>query len=163
MLIDDCTSLVEKTISIVRNLSHELRPSIIDDLGLTAALRWYIDKFSQRTGIKVNKQISKIDKFLPPEGVITLFRVCQEALTNIAKHSQADYVTVSLNKEKNIVNLLIEDNGKGFEAKKALRLAAKGEGLGLLNMQERVELINGKLKIVSSKNSGTKIKVMCQT
>lgn len=163
LLIDDCTSLVEKTISIVRNLSHELRPSIIDDLGLTAALRWYIDKFSQRTGIKVNKQISKIDKFLPPEGVITLFRVCQEALTNIAKHSQADYVTVSLNKEKNIVNLLIEDNGKGFEAKKALRLAAKGEGLGLLNMQERVELINGKLKIVSSKNSGTKIKVMCQT
>ncbi len=161
LLIDDCNSLVEKTISIVRNLSHELRPSIIDDLGLAAALKWYIDKFSQRTGIKVNMQISRIDKFLSPEGITTLYRVCQEALTNVAKHSLADYVTVSLKHENNYINLSIADNGKGFEAKKALKLAAKGESLGLLSMQERVELINGKLKIISSKNSGTKIKVMC--
>lgn len=159
VLLDDCTSLVEKTISIIRNLSHELRPSIIDDLGLSAALRWYADKFAQRTNIKVNTHIAKIDNLFQPESAITLFRICQEALTNIAKHSQADYVRISLVQENGTVALSVEDNGKGFEMKKALKLAAQGKSLGLLSMQERVDLLNGKLKITSSKSTGTKIKV----
>ena len=161
-LVDDCTALVEKTISIVRNLSHELHPAIIDDLGLVAALRSYIEKFSERTGIKIKLHSSNIDKFIPSGSAIALFRVCQEALTNIAKHSRADYVEVWINQKNRNITLSIEDNGKGFDPKKALKLAAKGESLGLLSMQERVELLNGKLKIISSEKSGTKIKVKCQ-
>jgi PAS domain S-box-containing protein len=159
VMIDDCNSLIEKTIYIVRNLSHELRPSIIDDLGLAVALKWYTDRFSQRTGIKVDVKTSNINKHLPAEDSIMLFRVCQEALTNITKHSGADCVSISLGLKNSEISLSIEDNGKGFDIKRALKDAAKGESMGLLSMQERVELLNGKLKIISSKNEGTKIKV----
>ncbi len=103
----DCTKLVEKTISVVRNLSLELRPSILDDLGLAASIRWYADKFNQRTSIEVNAEIEKIEAILSPDCAITLFRICQEALTNIAKHAEADYVKVTLFQNKSIVNLSI--------------------------------------------------------
>ncbi len=161
-LAADCTILVEKSISVVRNLSIELRPSIIDDLGLAASIRWYTDKFSQRTSIPIDAEIKEIDKILSPECGITIFRVCQEALTNIAKHSLADYVRVVLYQNKNFVTLTIEDNGKGFDVQKALRQAAEGKSLGLLNMQERVELIGGKFSMKSLKGSGTSIKVSCR-
>ncbi|HKB88014.1 MAG TPA: PAS domain S-box protein [Ignavibacteriaceae bacterium] len=161
-LAGDCTKLVEKTISVVRNLSLELRPSMIDDLGLAASIRWYADKFKQRTAIAINAEIKKIEGVISPDCSITLFRVCQEAMTNIAKHSEADYVEVNLSQNKSFVNLTITDNGKGFDVQRALRQAAKGESLGLLNMQERVELIGGKFSIKSIKGAGTSIKVSCQ-
>jgi signal transduction histidine kinase len=161
-LIDDSTALVEKTIAVVRNLSLELRPSIIDDLGLAASLRWYTDKFYQRTGITVKSEIDKIDEVLPSECAITLFRICQEALTNIAKHAEADYVKVSLNQKKNFITLTIEDNGKGFDLQKALKFAAKGKSMGLLGMQERAELLGGRFKIATNEGSGTFIKATCQ-
>ncbi len=161
-LIDDCTALVEKTISGVRNLSLDLRPAIIDDLGLAASLRWYTDRFYQRTGIKVKSEIHKVEEVLPSECAITLFRICQEALTNIAKHAEADYVMVSLNQKKNFITLTIEDNGKGFDLQKALKMAAKGKSLGLLGMQERAELLGGRFKITSNQGHGTLIKATCQ-
>ncbi len=161
-LADDCTSLVENTISVVRNLSLELRPAIIDDLGLAASLRWYLDKFQQRTGIKVNTAFKKISNVLPPECAITLFRISQEALTNIAKHAEAGYVWVSLNETKSSLVLTIEDDGKGFDTQKALRLAARGKSLGLISMQERAELLGGKFSIKSKKGSGTIIMASCR-
>jgi PAS domain S-box-containing protein len=161
-LADDCKKLVEETISVVRNLSLELRPSIIDDLGLEASLRWYSDKFYQRTGIEVKTEINKLSGVLPPECAISLFRICQEAMTNIAKHSEADYVKVALNQKQNLIHLSVEDNGKGFNLKKALKLAAKGKSLGLLGMQERAELTGGRLEVLSREGSGTLIKATCQ-
>ncbi len=159
---DDCTRLIEKTISVVRNLSLELRPSIIDDLGLAASLRWYADKFSQRTGITVKTEIKKIEEVLPAECAITLFRICQEALTNIAKHSEAEYVKITLNQNNSAITLTIEDNGKGFDLQKALKQAAKGKSLGLLGMQERAELLGGSFRIKSTEGSGTLVKATCQ-
>jgi len=135
---------------------------MIDDLGLAASIRWYADKFKQRTAIAINAEIKKIEGVISPDCSITLFRVCQEAMTNIAKHSEADYVEVNLSQNKSFVNLTITDNGKGFDVQRALRQAAKGESLGLLNMQERVELIGGKFSIKSIKGAGTSIKVSCQ-
>ncbi|HEY6906532.1 MAG TPA: sensor histidine kinase, partial [Ignavibacteriaceae bacterium] len=161
-LADDCTRLVEKTISVVRNLSLELRPSIIDDLGLAASLRWYADKFSQRTGMKVKTEIDIVEQILPAECAITLFRICQEALTNIAKHSEAEYVKVTLNKKNSSVTLTIEDDGKGFDLQKALKQAVRGKSLGLLGMQERAELLGGRFKIKSSEGSGTVVIATCQ-
>ena len=162
ILVDDCSKLVEKTISVVRNLSRELRPSIIDDLGLAASLRWYTDQFHQRTGVTIKTRIKKVDEAMPPECAITLFRICQEALTNIAKHSGADYVKITLYKHKSFITLTVEDNGKGFDLQKALRLASKGKSLGLLGMQERAELLGGKFRIKSAPGSGTLIKATCQ-
>ncbi len=161
-LADDCIKLVEKTISVVRNLSLELRPAIIDDLGLAASLRWYLDKFHQRTGVEVKTEIEKISQEISPESAITLFRICQEALTNIAKHSEADYVKVCLYQNKTSVILSIEDNGKGFDARKALIQAARGKSLGLISMQERAELLGGKFSIKSMIGSGTVIKASCR-
>ncbi len=161
-LADDCTRLVENTISVVRNLSLELRPAIIDDLGLAASLRWYLDKFHQRTGIKVKTEFKKSHYELPPECAITLFRICQEALTNIAKHSEAGYVKVALNQDKSFVVLTVEDDGKGFDTQKALNQAARGKSLGLISMQERAELIGGRFSIKSIKGSGTVMKASCQ-
>ena len=162
LLANDCMKLVEETISVVRNLSLELRPSIIDDLGLEASLRWYTDKFYQRTGIEVKTEINKMESVLPPECAITLFRICQEALTNIAKHSEADYVKVTLDQKKNFINLSVEDNGKGFDLQKALRQAARGRSLGILGMQERAELSGGSFRIVSKEGEGTVLKATCQ-
>lgn len=161
-LADDCTKLVENTISVVRNLSLELRPAMIDDLGLPASLRWYLDKFHQRTGIDVKTEIKKMPHTLPPECAITLFRICQEALTNIAKHAEAGYVKVSLNQKNSSVILTIEDDGKGFDTQKALKQAATGKSLGLISMQERAELLGGRFVIKSAIGSGTIIKASCQ-
>ncbi len=161
-LADDCTKLVENTISVVRNLSLELRPAIIDDLGLAASLRWYLDKFRQRTGIEVKTEIKEVSNELPAECAITLFRICQEALTNIAKHAEAGYVKMSLNQNKRSVVLTIEDNGKGFDTQKALKQAARGKSLGLISMQERAELLGGRFSIKSAKGSGTIITASCQ-
>ena len=161
-IINDCTKLVESTISVVRNLSLELRPAIIDDLGLAASLRWYLDRFRQRTGIMVKTEFEKISEPLPPECAITLFRICQEALTNIARHAGAGYVKVSLKQNKNSIVLMIEDDGSGFDAQKALREAAGGKSMGLISMQERTELLGGKFSIKSTKGSGTVIKASCR-
>ena len=161
-IINDCTRLVENTISIVRNLSLELRPAILDDLGLAASLRWYLDKFHQRTGIQVKTEINKISDVFSPDCSITLFRICQEALTNIAKHAEAGYVKVSLYQNKSSVVLTVEDDGIGFDTQKALKQAVIGKSLGLITMQERTELVGGKFSIKSIKNSGTVIKASCR-
>ncbi len=161
-LADDCTRLVENTISVVRNLSLELRPAMIDDLGLEASLRWYLDKFHQRTGIEVKTGIKKIPNELPPECAINMFRICQEALTNIAKHAEAGYVKVSLNQNKSSIILTIEDDGKGFDTQKALNRAAAGKSLGLISMQERAELLGGGFSVKSTKGSGTVLTASCQ-
>ncbi len=161
-IIDDCTRLVENTISVVRNLSIELRPAILDDLGLAASLRWYVDKFQQRTGIQVKTEINRISDVLPPDCSITLFRICQEALTNIAKHAEAGYVKVSLYQNKSSVVLTVEDDGIGFDVIKAMKKAVKGKSLGLITMQERAELLGGKFTIKSIKGSGTIIMASCR-
>lgn len=160
--VNDCSKLVESTISVVRNLSLELRPAIIDDLGLAASLRWYLDRFQQRTGIKVKTEFEKTLDPLPPECAITFFRICQEALTNIAKHAEAGYVKVSLKQNKSFIVLMIEDDGSGFDTQKALRDAVRGKSLGLISMQERTELLGGKFSIKSIKGSGTIIKASCR-
>ncbi len=161
-IINDCTKLVESTISVVRNLSLELRPAIIDDLGLAASLRWYLDRFRQRTGIMVKTEFQKTSESLPPECAITLFRICQEALTNVARHAGAGSINVSLKQNKNFIVLTIEDDGSGFDTQKALKEAAGGRSMGLISMQERTELLGGKFSIKSIKGSGTIVKASCR-
>lgn len=143
-------------ISEIRAISHNLRPSALDDIGLVAALSSLIEDFSASTTIRVNRTLGDINTPLPTEVVTTLYRVVQESLVNIEKHSASNQVELELAQLADRLQLIIRDNGKGFRVGEAL----KGKGIGLRNMRERVEFIGGDLEISSDIGHGTEIVVL---
>ncbi len=142
---------VLETLHDVRRLAVELRPKALDDFGLTPALERLRDTFSQQTGMRVELE-SRIGERLPADVETALYRIVQEALTNIVKHAQASTISIVLAHQAGAVTALIEDDGRGFS-----RDDAGGDGLGLLGMGERLALLGGKLKIESSPGAGTTI------
>jgi len=140
-------------VNSIRRIAQELRPSILDNLGLTAAIEWYCGDFQKRTTIqcKFNNEIGDVK--LSDNVKTNIFRICQESLTNVMRHASATQVDCRIQKEGNKIILIVEDNGEGFDT------SQKTKSLGLLGMQERALLINGELTIESSKESGTRIKV----
>jgi PAS domain S-box-containing protein len=154
--VEDMLGLLHEMVTTIRRISQELRPSILDNLGLSAAVEWYLNEFEKRTNIKTSFEntLSEEDGQLPNLIKTSLFRICQESLTNVMRHAQATKVDCSLQKihSKKIV-LQIKDNGQGFNIKQ------KTKSFGLLGMQERAAMINGKLTIASEINSGTTIHV----
>ncbi len=141
---------VVETLHDVRRLAVELRPKALDDFGLTPALERLRDTFSEQTGMRVDLE-SRIRERLPPDVETALYRIVQEALTNIVKHAQASVVSIVLARKAGAVTALVEDDGRGFTRN------ASGEGLGLLGMGERLALLGGKLKVESSPGAGTTI------
>ncbi len=141
---------VVETLHDVRRLAVELRPKALDDFGLVAALERLRDAFSEQTGMRVDLE-SHIDVRLPSDVETALYRIVQEALTNIVKHAQAASVSIVLTRSSRAVTAVIEDDGRGFTPD------GGGEGLGLLGMGERLALLGGKLKIESSPGAGTTI------
>jgi PAS domain S-box-containing protein len=158
--LNEGVELIEEALFQVRKLSVDLRPSMLDDLGLIPALRWYVDKHSTRTGMKAKVVTDEIIKRLPSNIEITCFRVSQEALTNIIKHSQATDVEINLFYQDNDLHLRIKDNGVGFNFFSAIQKGLQGESMGLMGMQERVELIGGRININSKPGGGTQIHVV---
>lgn len=150
---DDCIHLVDEAIANVRELSQLLRPVILDDFGLDAGLRWLTDKFAQRTGLKVNFN-SSLHRRLDDEIETHLFRIAQEALTNIARHSAASSVNISLREAEDKIWLSIEDNGRGFQQK-----VVPGSSIGLTGMRARASQIGGELNISSPSSKGVRIEV----
>lgn len=151
-------SLAIETMNIIRNLAFDLRPSALDELGLVPALRDYIRTFSSRVDIPIDFEASALDDTLSEETKVTLFRIVQEALANIAKHARATRAGVSLVSEDHILRLVIEDDGVGFDVRRAL--AQQGEAsLGLFGMQERCHLVAGALQIFSEPGEGTKLTI----
>jgi len=138
------------TLHDVRRIAVELRPKALDDFGLVAALERLRETFSEQTGMRVDLE-SQIRERLPTHVETALYRIVQEALTNIVKHAQASAVSIVLARKANVVTAVIEDDGRGFN------LAGTREGLGLLGMGERLALLGGKLKIESSHGAGTTI------
>jgi signal transduction histidine kinase len=155
--LDDSIAIVDQALQQVRNLSLDLRPSLLDDLGLVAALRWYLDRQAQRAGYKAELITQPPGLRASPNLETVCFRVVQEALTNIARHAQAKYVTVKLRQTDTELELQIDDDGTGFDVGAARQLAAQGASLGLLGMQERVLLSGGRIAIDSNPGSGTQI------
>jgi signal transduction histidine kinase len=145
--------VTEETLEKVRSMSMLLRPSMLDDIGLNAALGWYAKRFSQNTGIRVALSDEESVESLPASHKSSLYRVVQEALTNCARHSEARNVQIRLGLEDGICRLTIEDDGKGFEPH------GKPRGLGLLGIQERVDEMGGTLELVSSPGRGTTLAV----
>lgn len=139
--LDDCRKLIDQAIQNVRELSHLLRPTILDDFGLDAGIRWLADRFSQRTGVEVEYK-STFDGRLPDETETHLFRIVQEALTNVARHSGATRVHIELARNGERVHLMVKDNGRGFQTNGK-------SGLGLIGMRARAESVGGELHIDS--------------
>ena len=139
----------------IRRISHDLRPSILDDLGLSAALQALTNNFAEHTGIKIKLSSVVFKNLLPVDAKTALYRVAQEALNNIERHANASEVTINLSSSKTGVTMTITDNGNGFpSAKQSTKLTSKG--LGLRNMQERMEYFSGSLYVKSTKY-GTKL------
>jgi two-component system, NarL family, sensor histidine kinase DevS len=146
--------LVVATLQDVRRLAVELRPKALDDFGLVPALERLVNSFSESTGIAVELEASLGDKRLPGEVETTLYRIVQEALTNVVKHAHARHVSIILIRREQKVTALVEDDGEGFD--QALNHEA---GLGLVGMRERVALVDGRLMVESSAGSGTTLAV----
>jgi signal transduction histidine kinase len=148
--------LVVHSVNIVHQFARELRPTVLDDLGLIPALHTFMKSFGQRTGIRVSLSVFAAVKQVNGDTRTALYRVAQEALTNVARHAQATQAEVSIQKLDGAVCMTIKDNGKGFQAKHALR-AKKGERLGLLGMRERLEMVGGNFSVTSAPGKGTTV------
>jgi two-component system sensor histidine kinase UhpB len=151
-------TLVDGAIARMRNLSHHLHPPLLDEFGLEAALRWYVEREAKRAGLASRLALARLEERLPVTVEITAFRVAQEALTNVIRHAEARVVDVEL-RTNGALRLVVRDDGRGFDVAAARRRAALGASLGLISMQERVALAGGDMKIDSAPGRGTSIRV----
>jgi signal transduction histidine kinase len=156
--LEESIAIVDRALRQVRDVSLDLRPSLLDDLGLVATLRWYLDRHTQSGGCKASLQVSPLDLRLPSELEIVFFRVVQEALTNVTRHARAQNVHVNLLLHEEAVELTVRDDGVGFDVQDALESAMAGTSMGLLGMQERVRLAGGEIDIISTPERGTEIR-----
>ena len=156
--ISGIIALTNDTIKIVQRISAELRPGLLDDLGLVAAIEWYSDEFEQRTGIKCELMLEDL-----PDGdkriSLALFRILQEALTNVIRHANAKTVRITLRYASRGITMIIEDDGVGISQEKI----ANGKSLGLIGMRERARQINGSIEFSKNTVAGTKIVTLIPT
>ena len=157
--IADTRALAHSTLRAIRNLSIDLRPSALDDLGLLPALRWYVKEYQKKCSIDVEFHASGFKERLPAEMETALYRIVQECLTNTAKHANANRVTITLKEETARVYARITDDGEGFDYEALLKTPGQERGLGLAGMHERAVLLDGTLNIHSTSERGTIIEV----
>jgi PAS domain S-box-containing protein len=150
------SQLIDNTIKTVRKIATELRPGILDDFGLIAALEWQLADFEKRSNIK-GHFYSTIDNIeLDRDSTISVFRAFQETLTNVARHAEASEVTVNISNSNNQMMLEVHDNGRGIHLNDLIGT----KSLGLLGMKERVRLLQGKLDILGKPGEGTTIRMV---
>ena len=153
--MDSMIKFIDATIHTVRRIAMELRPGVLDDLGLVAALEWQLKDFEKRTGIRCEFFPPVEDISLDADLSTALFRIFQEALTNVARHSGATEVHVRLRADADSSTLEVEDNGKGIEKEKIL----SSKSLGLLGMRERAQMFGGRITVTGTPGTGTKVTV----
>jgi len=142
----------------LRRICTHLRPPTLDVLGLDSAIRSHVEAFSTQWSGTMDLDLAKDDKDLPEEAAISLFRVCQEALANVARHAEATRLQIRLSLSPDEVELSIRDDGRGFIVPSRLGLLAKEGHFGLLGMKEQTELVGGRLQVMSQPGEGTEIK-----
>lgn len=152
---DEVLELLNNTVQSVRRIAADLRPGLLDDLGLTAAIEWHLGEFGKRTGIQTHFITGEGHLNLPAEQATSLFRIYQESMTNIARHADATEVTVELIMENQFITMRVSDNGKGFD----LATVGKRKTLGLLGMKERAEMMDGSFSISKNADGGMQIEV----
>ena len=157
-VLESVIPILQGAIDEARRIQMSLRPSMLDDLGIVATINWYCRQFeSTYSNIRIKREIDVEENEMPKFLKVVTYRVLQEALNNIAKHSKALMVLLSLRKAKRKIELVIRDNGQGFDLEEAYSRKGTTKGLGLSSMRERIELSGGSFSIESSKGSGTVI------
>jgi signal transduction histidine kinase len=154
--ISSTQRLVEKSVDIVHRFARELRPTVLDDLGLIPALHSFMKSFAARTGVRTSLTAFAAVEQLATAKRTVLFRVAQEALTNVARHAHASRVEVSIQKLSDCICMRIKDDGKSFQVQRVL-LAQGSKHLGLLGMRERLEMVGGRFDVESVAGTGTTI------
>jgi signal transduction histidine kinase len=151
--------LTGKLVEEVHHLAWELRPAALDDLGLQAALHNYAEKWSERSGVAVDFHGGGLERQrLPPEVETTIYRIVQEALTNVLKHAAARRVSVIVERRREHVLVIVEDDGRGFDVEAVAYAPAAARGLGLLGMRERIALVGGALDFDSAPGDGATVR-----
>jgi PAS domain S-box-containing protein len=155
----DADALTEKLLGQIHELTLELRPHMLDDLGLVPTVRWYTERLSRRLNIEI-LFTQKNWKERPDSEISTaLFRIIQEALTNAAKHARAKKIRILLAQKQKFIEVLIKDDGRGFDQRKIEKRPPRARGIGLFSMKERAALLNGECTIESHPGKGTRIYV----
>jgi signal transduction histidine kinase len=158
--LESVVPLAQGAVEEVRRISRNLRPSSLDDLGLLATISWSCQEFcTLYAGIEMEEQIEIEEDQVPDSLKIVIYRVLQEALNNISKHSGADLVRISLRGIGGMIEMIIHDNGEGFEMEYILSDQRSTRGLGVAGMKERTELSGGSFLIESGKGIGTTVRV----
>jgi len=151
-------SKVQDAFGELRRVAMDLRPSTLDDLGLLATLSWFFREFdSACRGIKIEKHLQVQENNIPVPLKISIFRILQEAVSNIVKHAKADHIRVSLMKAGDVLHLSVEDNGQGFDMAGGDNYCPLDKGLGLVSMKERAKFSGGTYRIESAIGQGTRI------
>ena len=158
-MIKKAQNLSIKILDQLHKLIYELRPSLLDDLGLVAAIGSLIDSRLETAGVKASLKVIGKERRLPPAVETTLFRVTQEAFNNIARHAHARNVDVRVHFKRSLVKMSVKDDGKGFDVDKTISSKSGLHGFGLLTMKERLELVNGSFDIQSGPGKGTEITI----
>ena len=157
--LEETNSLADQLLEQVRDLSLDLRPPMLDDFGLISALRWYASRYGRRLNIKVELQAIDLQERLLANVETALYRITQEALTNVARHAQASKVSLRLERRGSSVAAFIEDDGRGFDVAQLGERDAAPPGVGVLGMQERVSSLGGRFSIESSPGHGTRLAI----
>ena len=153
--VQELRELTARALEDVRRVALDLRPTILDDLGLAAALEWRVDEFNKGDGVRASVVVDGMDRRMPREAELVLYRVGQEALSNVSRHAGASEVIVTLRRDADLCVLQVSDNGVGFDP--ARTQPDTDHGLGLVGMRERVAMIGGDLEVTSQPGAGTRI------
>jgi signal transduction histidine kinase len=151
-------AIVEDTLQNVRDRSQMFRPAILDDFGLETALKWFVEQFSRQTDVQIHLETELSDGVFAPEDAIHVYRIVQEALSNVARHSHAGEAWITLGERNGVLHLEIRDAGVGFKIGAPMNRAG-GEGIGLMGMRERAEHLGGTFTIRSAPQQGTVVGV----
>lgn len=154
--IDETAAILERLLGQVRQISLDLRPSMLDDLGLVPALRSLLDQQGRSASVAMHLSAKNVPENLDPEIQTTCFRIVQEAITNAVRHANATQIDVDLDRKNGVLQLRVRDNGRGFDPEYTQAQAA---GLGLIGIKERAALVDARAKIISSPNKGTTVEV----
>jgi signal transduction histidine kinase len=158
--LNDSLGILDKILQRVRDLSLDLRPSLLDDLGLVPAVRWYVERQAQRAGLVVAEvEAENVPQDLEPDLSVACFRIVQESITNILRHAKATTIHVALRRMDQHLDLRIKDDGIGMSPRGTSATPAGRSTLGLLGMQERAQALGGQITIQSLPNQGTEVHV----
>ena len=157
--IKDVSEILSGTLSEVREISYNLHPYQIERLGLSKAIRSIVDRVAESAEISFTCVVDEIDNLLSPEAEITLYRIIQESINNILKHSEASEAILNVSKNNNEISVFVSDNGKGISAD-SISVAGNKPGLGLEGMKERARIINASFRVETANGYGTIVKVV---